>query len=131
MSKLLWEPTEERRRDANITKFIDFVNKRYKQNFHSYKELYDWSVDKIPDFWASVWDFVEVKASKGYEVVVDDEIKLPGAKWFIGARLNFAENLLRYRDKNTAFIFKGETQKSVKMSYAELYNSVGRLAESL
>ena len=116
MGKLLWEPTEERKRNANITKFIDFVNVRYKQNFHSYKELYDWSVDKIPDFWASVWDFVGVKASKGYEVVVDDVTKMPGAKWFIGARLNFAENLLRYRDKNTAFIFKGETQKSAKMS---------------
>jgi acetoacetyl-CoA synthetase len=55
-----------------------------------------------------VWDFVEMKASKGYEVVVDDVTKMPGAKWFTGARLNFAENLLRYRDKNTAFIFKGK-----------------------
>jgi len=131
MGKLLWEPTEERKRNANITNFMDFVNRRYRQNFHSYKELYDWSVDKMPDFWASVWDFVGVKASKGYELVVDDVTKMPGAKWFIGARLNFAENLLRYRDNNIAFIFKGETQKSTKMSYAELYNSVGRLAESL
>ena len=131
MGKLLWEPTEERKKNANITSFKEFVNKRYKKNFHSYKELYDWSVDKIPDFWASVWDFVEVKASKGYEMVVDDVTKMPGAKWFAGARLNFAENLLRYRDENTAFVFKGETQKSARMSYAELYNSVGRLAESL
>ena len=131
MSKLLWEPTEERKKNANITRFIDFVNKRYKQSFGSYKELYDWSVDRIPDFWASVWDFVEVKSSKGYETVVDDVTKMPGAKWFTGARLNFAENMLRYRDEKTAFIFKGETQKSVSMSYAELYDSVARLAESL
>jgi acetoacetyl-CoA synthetase len=131
MSRLLWEPTEERKRNANITKFIGFVNSRYKKDFHSYKELYDWSVDRIPDFWAAVWDFVEVKASKGYESVVDDVTRMPGAKWFAGARLNFAENLLRHRDANTAFIFKGETQKSARMSYAELYNSVGRLAESL
>ena len=131
MGKLLWEPTEERKRNANITKFIDFVNRRYRQNFHSYKELYSWSVDKIPDFWAAVWDFVEMKASKSYEVVVDDVTKMPGAKWFTGARLNFAENLLRYRDKNTAIIFKGETQKSARVSYAELYDSVGRLAKSL
>ena len=131
MSKLLWEPTEDRKKNANITRFMEFVNKRNKQNFHSYKELYDWSVDKIPDFWASVWDFVQVKSSKGYEMVVDDVTKMPGARWFTGARLNFAENLLRYRDEKTAFIFKGETQKSVKMSYAELYDSVARLAESL
>ena len=110
---------------------MEFVNKRHKQSFRSYKELYDWSVDRIPDFWASVWDFVGVKSSKGYEMVVDDVTKMPGAKWFTGARLNFAENLLRYRDEKTAFIFKGETQKSVRMSYAELYDSVARLAESL
>jgi len=131
MGKLLWTPTEERKKNANITRFMEFVNKRHKQNFHNYKELHDWSVDKIPDFWASVWDFVGVKASKGYESVVDDVTKMPGAKWFAGARLNFAENLLRHRDKKTAFVFKGETQKSARMSYAELYDSVGRLAQSL
>jgi acetoacetyl-CoA synthetase len=131
MGKLLWEPSEERKRNANITKFMDFVNKRYGQDFHSYNELYDWSINKISDFWASVWDFVGIKASKGYEVVVDDLNKMPGAKWFIGARLNFAENFLRYRDGHTAFIFKGETQKSANMSYAQLYDSVARLAKSL
>ena len=131
MSKLLWEPSEERRRKANITKFIDLVNKRYGQNLHSYWELYDWSINKIPDFWASVWDFSEIKASKGYEVVVDDPSKMPGAKWFIGARLNFAENLLKYRDDHIAFIFRGETKKRTRMSYAELYDAVARLAKSL
>jgi len=131
MGKLLWEPSEERKSKANMTKFINFVNKRYGENFHSYWELYDWSIDKIPDFWASVWDFVGIKASKGYDIVIDDVNKMPGAKWFIGARLNFAENLLRYRDEHTAFIFRGETQKSAKMSYAELYDSVARLVKSL
>jgi len=131
MGKLLWEPSEEQKRNANITKFIDTVNKRYGKDFHSYDELYDWSIDKIPDFWASVWDFVGIKASKGYDIVIDDVNKMPGAKWFIGARLNFAENLLRYRDEHTAFIFRGETQKSAKMSYAELYDSVARLVKSL
>lgn len=131
MGKLLWEPSEERKRNANMTKFMDFVNKRYSKGFRSYGELYDWSINNIPDFWASVWDFTEIKASKGYETVVDDLSKFPGAKWFIGARLNFAENLLRYKDDHTAFIFKGETQKTAKMSYAELYDSVARLAKSL
>ena len=131
MGELLWEPSEERKSKANMTRFIDLVAKRYGQDFHSYNELYDWSINNISDFWASVWDFVEIKASKGYEVVVDDVSKMPGAKWFIGARLNFAENLLRYRDDHTAFIFKGETQKSARMSYAELYDSVARLAKSL
>jgi len=131
MSKLLWKPSEERKRNANMSKFMDFVNKRYDKSLHSYFELYDWSINNIPDFWASVWDFTGIKSSKGYETVVDDLGKFPGAKWFTGARLNFAENLLRYRDAHTAFIFKGETQKSTSMSYAELYDSVARLAKSL
>jgi len=131
MGKLLWEPSQERRRNANITRFMDLVNDRHRQTIHSYWELYDWSIDKIADFWASVWDFVGIKASKGYETVIDDLSKFPGAKWFPGARLNFAENLLKYRDNHVAFVFKGETQKTVRMTYAELYDSVSRLAKSL
>lgn len=131
MSKLLWQPSEERRHQANITRYIQFVNRRYGKNFRTYWELYEWSVSEIPDFWASVWDFVNVKASQKYHTTVDDVRKMPGARWFIGARLNFAENLLRYRDEHTAFIFKGETQVSRRMSYAQLYDAVARLAASL
>ena len=131
MGKLLWEPSEERKRDANMTKFMGCVNERYGQNIHSFSELHHWSTNNISDFWASMWDFAAIKASKGYETVVDDLNKFPGAKWFIGARLNFAENLLRHRDDHTALIFRGETQKSARMSYAELYDSVARVAKSL
>ncbi|MEW6374707.1 MAG: acetoacetate--CoA ligase [Thermodesulfobacteriota bacterium] len=129
--KPLWVPPEDRIKDANMTRFIEFVNKKYGKNFKSFDELYQWSIDRIPDFWAAMWDFAEIKASKGYDQVVDDLSHFPGAKWFIGAKLNFAENLLRYRDDRMAFIFRGETQKSVRMSYAELYATVARLAKSL
>lgn len=131
MGKLLWEPSDERKRNANMTKYMDFVNKGYGQDIHSYSELYEWSINNIPDFWKSVWDFCGIKASKKYEKVVDDLTKFPGANWFVGARLNFAENLLRYRDDRTAFIFRGETQRHARMSYEELYDSVARLAKSL
>ncbi len=131
MPKLLWSPCEERIKQANITRFINFVNEKYGLTIDSYDSLYDWSIEEIADFWASMWEFAHIKASRKYDEVVDDLGKLPGAKWFGGTRLNFAENLLRYRDGHTAFIFRGETQKSVKMTYAELYNSVARLAKSL
>jgi len=131
VAKLLWEPSEEWRKKANITKFMNLVNTRYGKGFRSYRELYDWSVENIPDFWASLWDFAEIKAFKSYDTVVDDVRKMPGAKWFIGAKMNFAENLLRYRDDHTAFIFKGETQVSARLSYRELYDAVTRLAKSL
>ncbi|HEX7235074.1 MAG TPA: AMP-binding protein, partial [Nitrosospira sp.] len=66
-----------------------------------------------------------------YDQVVDDLTKFPGARWFLGARLNFAENLLRYRDDHIAFLFQGETQTSRRMTYLELYDAVARLAYSL
>lgn len=129
--KPLWVPSEERKKKANMIRFMDHVNKKYGKDFKTYWELYDWSVEKIPDFWAAVWDFVEIKASEPYTKVVDDLTKFPGAKWFEGARLNFAENLLRYRDDRPAFKFVGETQKTSQMTYAELYDTVARLAKSL
>jgi acetoacetyl-CoA synthetase len=129
--KLLWQPSEQRVKSANMTRFINFVNREYRGEIASYFQLYDWSIENIPDFWAAMWEFGEVKASRTYDAVVDDLGKFPGAKWFIGARLNFAENLLRYRDDRVALIFRGETRKSGKISYAELCNQVARLAKSL
>lgn len=131
MRKPLWVPSEERKRDANITCFINQVNARYKLNLASYSDLYHWSVNNLSDFWQAVWDFVEIKASKKYDAVVTDLSAFPGARWFPGAQLNFAENLLRYRDDHLAFIFKGETQITKRMTYAELHDSVARLAHSL
>jgi len=131
MKTPLWQPTPERIRKANITRFIEYVNGKHHQNIKNYRELYKWSIEHIPDFWARMWDFAEIKASRGYNQVVDDVKKMPGAKWFSGAYLNFAENLLRYRDDRLAFIFKGETQKYRQMSYGELYFTVARLAKSL
>ena len=131
MKKPVWTPSEERIRNANMTRFTEFVNKRFGKSFKSYDDLYQWSVSEIPGFWAALWDFAGIKASKKYDQVVDDLNKFPGATWFVGARLNFAENLLRYRDDRLAFIFRGETLKSARMTYAELYATVARLAKSL
>src|SRR5207247_2053644 len=69
--------------------------------------------------------------SRGYDAVVDDLGVFPGANGFAGARLNFAENLLRYRDGQAALIFRDETRRSIRMTYAELYEAVARLAGSL
>ncbi|MEM3725733.1 MAG: acetoacetate--CoA ligase [Candidatus Bathyarchaeia archaeon] len=131
MGKLLWKPSEERIKRANISRFMEFVNKKYMLKINSYFQLYNWSVERIPDFWAAVWEFCEIIFSKNYVKVVDDLNKFPGAKWFVGARLNFAENLLRYRDNHPALIFHGENQKTAKMTYAELYKNVAGLAKAL
>ncbi|MBU4301318.1 MAG: AMP-binding protein, partial [Actinobacteria bacterium] len=131
MAKLLWKPSEERVKSSNMYRFIQYVNRRFDKDFSDYDELYQWSIDNIPDFWAATWDFVDIKASSGYEEVIDDVGKMPGASWFAGARLNFAENLLRFRDDQVALIFKGEGRDTVRMTYAELYDQVARVAKSL
>jgi len=131
MKKPLWVPYGDRIKNANMTRFIEFVNQKYEKRFKSYDDLYQWSIDDIPDFWTATWNFAEIKASKRYDQVVDDLNKFPGAKWFVGAKMNFAENLLRYRDNHLAFIFRGETERSAKMTYEELYRAVARLAASL
>ena len=131
MKTPLWKPSKERIKHATFTRFIEYVKEKEGKDFRAYAELYQWSVEKIPDFWARLWEFAGIKASRGYDRVVDDLKKFPGATWFEGARLNFAENLLRYRDNRLAFIFRGETRKSAQMTYTELYASVARLANSL
>jgi acetoacetyl-CoA synthetase len=131
MKTPLWTPSEDKIRNANLTRFLSYINGKHGKNLRTYPQLYQWSIENIPDFWARFWEFAEIKASQGYTQVVDDLKKFPGAKWFLGARLNFAENLLRYRDDRVAFVFKGEMQKSARMTYRELYTTVARLAKSL
>ena len=131
MAKKLWEPSAERVKNTNMYRFMGFINEKYGRNFSEYGPLYQWSIDNIPEFWKSLWTFVDIKASRPFDQVIDNVKKMPGAKWFAGARLNFAENLLRYRDDQTALIFKGEARDSVSMTYAALYDEVARTAKSL
>jgi len=131
MGKLLWQPSEERIKGTNMYRFMAFVKERYGKDFKDYSALYDWSVNNISDFWGAAWDFLGIKASRKYDKVITDEKQMPGADWFPGARLNFAENLLRYRDDRTALVFRGEDHEPVKITYAALYDEVARLAKSL
>ena len=131
MRQPLWVPSEERQAASNISRFIDQLNRTHGLHISGYQELYDWSVNEISDFWAVMWEFAGIKASRTYDLVIEDVHRFPGANWFPGARLNFAENLLRYRDDHLAIIFRGETHKMSRMTYAELYDAVARLARSL
>ncbi len=131
MIKPIWMPSQKTITAANMTRFIEFVNRKHGLGVSSYDELYDWSVTMIEDFWAAMWEFGGIKASQPYTGVVDDLKKFPGARWFPGARLNFAENLLRFRDDRPAIVFMGETQKSARITYKELQEVVTRVAAGL
>ena len=131
MKEPIWVPSQERVRNSAMCRFMAFVNQRHGTSFDCYPDLYRWSVTDIPAFWAAFWEFGEIIASKPYDQVVDDLTLMPGARWFSGARLNFAENLLRFRDHRTAIIFQGEGREAERLSYAELYRSVAALARAL
>jgi len=131
MKTPIWQPSEERKRNTNMTGFMDFIGKRYGKGLRSYDELYDWSVTSPADFWASAWDYIEIKASAPCDTVIVPAEHMMYTGWFRSARLNFAENLLRYRDHRTALVFKGEAREAVRITYEELYDSVARLARSL
>ncbi len=131
MSNMLWQPSRQRIEKSNMYRFMQMVNQRYHQSFDDYDPLHRWSVTNISDFWTAMWDFAQIKASKPYTEVIDDPTRMPGAKWFSGARLNFAENLLRFRDDRVALSFRGEDRVAMQMSYAELYDEVARVAWAL
>ena len=131
MSKLLWTPSEDQIKQTNLYHFLTVVNKKFQQDFDDYASLYKWSIENTADFWETMWEFADIIASEPYHQVIDDVSKMPGAQWFSGARLNFAENLLRFRDERVALIFKGEAQQSIKITYVELYDEVARLAKAL
>ena len=131
MKTPIWEPSKERQASTNINAFMDLVKARYNLKIDSYHELHRWSVDNLSEFWGLMWDFGEIKASKPYDTVMINAEQMIDIEWFPGSKLNFAENLLRYKDHHTAIIFKSSGKKTVKITYAELYEQVSRLAKSL
>jgi len=131
MTDLLWQPSQEQIHQSQMYRFMKLINERFNCSFDHYEQLYQWSVENIPEFWGAMWGFSPVKFSTPYHEVVDNLGKMPGAKWFSGARLNFAENLLRYRDQRVALIFQGESEKPVRYTYADLYEETAQVAASL
>tara|TARA_B100000678_G_scaffold289274_1_gene299456 strand:+ start:87 stop:1988 length:1902 start_codon:yes stop_codon:yes gene_type:complete len=114
-----------------MTKFIKYVNLSHHLSLKNYDDLYSWSIQDIPSFWESVWEFCEVKYSTPYSEIVDDTSKMPGAKWFTGSQLNYAENLLRFKDSKPAIIFKGENQNPSILTYHDLNEEVKKVAYAL
>jgi acetoacetyl-CoA synthetase len=131
MKEPIWKPSPEQIERSAMCRFMRFVDSRHGAHFDRYPDLYQWSAADIPAFWSALWDFTGVLCSQPFDEVVDDPARMPGANWFRGARLNFAENLLRFRDERTAIIFKGEGREVERITYAELFTRVATLAKAL
>ncbi len=131
MHSIMWQPTEKQINNSQMMDYMQFVNQKFELSLKNYSQLYDWSIEKTEDFWSSFWEHSQIIHHSPYTQVVDDLFKMPGAKWFEGATLNFAENLLHHRDDKIAINFYGENGKQSLLTYTELYDQVSRLAYSM
>ena len=128
---VLWQPTGTAIRGCQMAEFMRRIEAAQGRRFVGYPDLWQWSVDHRAAFWVAVWDFSEVISSRDADTVLHNGDAMPGSRWFVGARLNFAENLLRFRDERTAIIFRGEDGRDERLSYAQLYHRTARLAAAL
>ena len=126
----LWQPDAGRIAAANLTRFMAEAKARWGVDARNYADLYQWSVTKPEQFWQSVWFFCGLIGDSGGTVLADGN-RMPGARYFPDARLNYAENLLRRRDDGDAIVFHGEDKVRRRMSWRELYDGVSRLAQAL
>jgi acetoacetyl-CoA synthetase len=131
MDTVLWRPSQEAIVKSNMTRFMQFVNQAYHLNISYYDELYQWSIHEKEKFWQAVWEFCEVKYSKFADKILVNAEFMPKAKWFAGAELNFAENLLKRKDSKTALIYRGENDTRRTLSYADLYRATSKIAKYL
>jgi acetoacetyl-CoA synthetase len=127
----IWTPSPERARNAALTRFSHYVQERYKAPVHDYASLHRWSVEFPEHFWNAVWDFCEIRCSQSAQQTIEDGARMPGAKWFVGALLNYAENLIPASDDSIAIIFRDEAGQRRELTRRELRSEVARIADGL
>src|SRR5918996_2566687 len=128
---ILCQPSERAIEEAQVTQFARQMVRKHRLELNTYPDFHRWTVENPEVFWNEVWDFCGVIASrKGSTVLVDGD-KMPGARWYPQARLNFAENLLRRGDRGDALIFGDEGGFRRRLSYSDLTSEVSRAAQAL
>jgi acetoacetyl-CoA synthetase len=128
---VLWQPSKEQKAGANITRYLRWLKEQKGLDFGSYDDLWSWSVSDLEAFWASIWEFFEVKAHHRSFTRVLAERRMPRARWFEGAELNYAEHALQRRDDHPAVVFKSEARPLSTLTYADLYSQVAAVAAGL
>ena len=108
MNNILWVPSKESISKTHIYNLQKNINNKFNLRLNSYNDMHQWSIDNIELFWSIMWKNLDIIYSKKYSSVIDNKNIMPGANWFLDAKLNFAENLLRYRTENIAIEFINE-----------------------
>jgi len=131
MSTPLWSPSPERIERSNISRFIRYVREQQHAPVHDYPALYRWSIEYPELFWTAVAGFAGVRWHRECDTVLENGRRMPGARWFVGAELNFAENLLREPNEAPAIVFVNERGTRRELSRRELIAEVARIAHGL
>ncbi len=132
---LLWTPSAERIANSRLTHYTNWLAQHNQLRFTDYQHLWDWSVDDIENFWLSIWEYFDIRSSQPFNEILSTHA-MPGAQWFTGSRLNFAEQLFRFNltdataDK-PAIIAESETRAPITLSWRELRAQVTAVANTL
>ena len=127
----LWEPSVEMKQQANITRYMQWLEQQKGLRFQTREEVWQWSVNHLEDFWASIWDSFHIKASHPYKTVLTTHT-MPGASWFPEAKLNYAEHIFRNSsDQRPALLFRSERHPLLEVSWDELRQKVSAVAKAL
>ena len=128
---VLWEPPEQLVEEAALTRYLRWLERERGLAFDGYEALWRWSVTDLDAFWRSIWDVFEVHGNPAPGRVLGDR-SMPGAQWFPGTHLNFAEHVFRGKaDDAVAIVHASELRDQQEMSWAELRALTGRVAAGL
>ena len=131
MTDILWSPDKNKIKKSYMSVLKKKINNKYNLGLKSYSDLYEWSVNNINLFWEVLWYDLDIIYSKNFKYVIDDERKMPGANWFSESKLNFSENLLKYKNSNKiALKFYNEKGNYKELSYKNLYKLVSKVSYS-
>ncbi len=131
MKKPLWEPSPERVQETQMTRWMAYLREKKELDFSDYWSLHQWSVAEPASFWEAFWEFCDIQSSQPYDAVLENADDMLNSSWFRGARLNFAEHMLRYRTDDTAILFCNEGGDERIISYHELAHQVAQIAQAL
>jgi acetoacetyl-CoA synthetase len=126
-SRLLWTPSATFKKQSNLRKYIDWLRTHKNLDFQDYHNLWKWSTDDLSGFWESMWEYFDIISHSPYQQVVSDS-KMPGAKWFEGSTLNYAEHIFRQKHTDQpAILFRSERHSLVEISWEELRSQVASM----
>ena len=127
----IWQPSAQRIAASNLTRFIACINARLGLTLSDFADLYAWSIAAPAQFWSELAHFADVRADWGKGPAIEDPERMPGARFFPSATLNYAENLLRFRDDHAAITFTNERGADQRLTYRQLHDEVARVAAGL